>query len=79
MAEFGAKYPCFKPNGAASGIVLGKLAAANLTVNLASGELYADDSLAEQLSEFSSGSLAMVFLIDQQIKLKRMAAYFDQV
>ena len=59
MAEFGAKYPCFKPNGAASGIVLGKLAAANLTVNLASGELYADDSLAEQLSEFSSGSLAM--------------------
>ena len=59
MAEFGAKYPCFKPNGAASGVVLGKLAAANLTVNLASGELYADDSLAEQLSEFSSGSLAM--------------------
>lgn len=59
MAEFGAKYPCFKPNGASHGFVLGKLAAANLTVNLASGELYADDSLAEQLSEFSSGSLAM--------------------
>lgn len=56
MAEFGAKYPCFKPNGASHGFVLGKLAAANLTVNLASGELYADDSLAEQLSEFSSGS-----------------------
>lgn len=59
MAEFGAKYSCFKPNGAANGLVLGKLVAANLTVNLASGELYADDGLAEQLSEFSSGSLAM--------------------
>ncbi len=59
MAEFGAKYPCFKPSGAEAGLILGKLVAANLTVNLASGELYADDSLAEQLSEFSSGSIAM--------------------
>ena len=59
MAEFGAKHPCFKPASAAAGVVLGKLVAANLTVNLASGELYADDSLAEQLSEFSSGSIAM--------------------
>lgn len=59
MAEFGAKHPCFKPSTAASGVILGKLVAANLTVNLASGELYADDSLAEQLSEFSSGSVAM--------------------
>ena len=61
MAEFGAKYPCFKSNasGVTAGVVLGKLVSANLTVNLASGELYADDSLAEQLSEFSSGSIAM--------------------
>lgn len=59
MAEFGAKYPCFKPSGENAGVVIGKLVAANLTVNLASGELYADDSLAEQLSEFSSGSIAM--------------------
>ena len=59
MAEFGAKYPCFKPNNADHGIVLGKLVAANLTVNLASGELWADDGLAEQLSEFSDGSIAM--------------------
>jgi hypothetical protein len=58
MAEFGAKHPCFQPEGSV-GVVLGKLVAANLTVNLANGELYADDSLAEQLSEFSSGSLAM--------------------
>ncbi len=59
MADFGAKYPCFKPEGAETGAVIGKLVSANLTVNLASGELYADDVLAEQLSEFSSGSIAM--------------------
>lgn len=59
MAEFGANYPCFKPETEEAGVVLGKLVSANLTVNLASGELYADDSLAEQLSEFSSGSIAM--------------------
>ncbi len=59
MAKFGAKYPCFKPASAGSGSVLGKLVSANLTVNLASGELYADDILAEQASEFASGTLAM--------------------
>lgn len=59
MAEFGAKYPCFKSDTAEKGVVLGKLVSANLTVNLASGELYADDALDEQLSEFASGSLAM--------------------
>lgn len=59
MAQFGAKYPCFKPDGETAGVVLGKLVSANLTVNLASGELYADDALDEQLSEFASGTLAM--------------------
>lgn len=59
MAGFGANYPCFMPHDANTGVVLGKLVSANLTVNLASGELYADDTLAEQLSEFSSGSIAM--------------------
>ena len=60
MAEFGANYPVFKKDGTnTTGIVLGRLVAANLTVNLASGELYADDQLAEQVSEFASGSLAM--------------------
>ena len=59
MAECGANYPVFKAEADSAGIVLGKLVTANLTVNLASGEIYADDSLAEQLSEFSSGSLAM--------------------
>ena len=59
MAEFGLRYPCFKKNGSSGGVVLGKAVAANLTVTLASGELYADDGLAEQLSEFASGSVAM--------------------
>lgn len=59
MAGFGANYPCFKPEGEDAGVVLGKLVSANLTVNLVSGELYADDALAEQLSEFASGSIAM--------------------
>ena len=59
MAAFGANCPCFKGAAATAGVVLGKLVSANLTVNLASGELYADDGLAENVSEFSSGSLAM--------------------
>lgn len=68
MAKFGAKHPCFAPiatepdNAAPTygvGAEIGKLVAANLTVNLASGELFADDILAEQLSEFASGTLVM--------------------
>lgn len=59
MAKFGAKEPCFKPDGAESGTVLGKLVSANLTVNLASGELFADDALAEQGSLFYSGNIAV--------------------
>ena len=59
MAEFGANYPCFCADSKEAGVVLGKLVSANLTVNLASGEIYADDGLAEQLSEFASGTIAM--------------------
>lgn len=59
MAEFGAKHPCFQAESSEKGVVIGKLVSANLTVTLASGELYADDTLAEQLSEFASGSIAM--------------------
>lgn len=58
MANFGANHPCFKPDNGV-GVVLGKLVSANLTVNLASGEMYADDGLAEQISEFASGTIAM--------------------
>lgn len=69
MANFGAKYPCFAPFKGVepvnalpkydAKVVVGKLVSANLTVNLASGELYADDALTEQLSEFASGTIAM--------------------
>lgn len=68
MAKFGAKYPCFapiatEPLGAlptyGTGAAIGKLVAANLTVAMATGELYADDDIDEQVSEFASGSLAL--------------------
>ena len=69
MASFGAKYirfnqivdepdgqlPVYKDGGT---VTLGRLVKADLTVNLASGKLYADDELAESVDEFSSGSLA---------------------
>ena len=69
MASFGAKYirfnkikeepdgklPIYEKGGA---VTLGRLVKADLTVNLASGKLYADDELAESVDEFSSGSLA---------------------
>lgn len=59
MAKIGACYPCFKAEKAQAGVVLGKLVSANLTVNFASGELFADDVLVEKSNEFSSGSIAM--------------------
>ena len=68
MAQFGAKCPMFAPfktEPAAAlptydtAVTVGALVSANLTVNLASGELYADDALKEQLSEFASGTVAL--------------------
>ena len=59
MAAFGASYPVFFPVNRGSGIVIGKLVAANLTVALSSGELYADDKLSEQASGFVSGVLVL--------------------
>jgi hypothetical protein len=68
MASFGAKYPHFskiktEPEDALptydTPVRVGRLVKADLTVNLASGKLYADDELAESVDEFSSGSIAM--------------------
>lgn len=59
MAKIGAKYPCFLPKEKDEGVVIGRLVSANLTINFASGDMYADDLMAEQVSEFASGSLAM--------------------
>ena len=70
MAQFGAKYIKFNPIAEQpedalpiyrneKPVQLGRLCKADLTVNMASGELYADDELAENLEEFSSGDLAV--------------------
>lgn len=70
MAQFGAKRPRFAPVATTpddalptynfeSVVTIGKLVAANLTVNNASGELYGDDALAEKIDMFASGSLEL--------------------
>lgn len=69
MASFGAKYPFFnkvksEPAGElpvyeGDPVRIGRLVKADLTVNLASGKLFADDGLAESVDEFSNGSIAM--------------------
>lgn len=70
MAGFGANYikfspikeqpedklPVYRDEGP---VELGRLVKADLTVNNASGELYAGNVLAESLSLFASGSLAV--------------------
>lgn len=59
MAGIGLSFPCFLPEGENEGTILGKAVSANLTVNFATGELYADDALAEDASEFISGDMAL--------------------
>ena len=70
MAQFGAKRPIFAPvkttpDGALPTydyekvVTIGKLVKADLTVTNASGELNADDALAEKVDMFASGSLAL--------------------
>ena len=70
MASIGLKYvawaelntepataiPTYKTS---SGVVLGKAVSANLSIQRAEAELYADDMLAEYVSEFSSATLTM--------------------
>lgn len=68
MASFGAKYIKFapvktEPEGKLptydAAVELGKLVKAELTVNIATGELYANNMLAEKSDEFISGTLAV--------------------
>lgn len=68
MASMGLKYlawgkmaaeptnaiPTYNP-----GKVIGKMVSANLSIQWADGELYADDMLSEYISEFASGDLTM--------------------
>ena len=66
MATMGLKYMAWakmdtEPNNAIptyqKGMVIGKAVSTNLTITNSEGELYADDMLAEYVSEFSSASL----------------------
>lgn len=69
MASFGAKYPYFcpvkaepedaRPTYDGDPVRIGRLVKADLSITLASGQLYADDQLAESVDEFVSGSVAM--------------------
>lgn len=70
MAGFGAKYIKFnkikeQPENALpvyedqDPVRLGSLVKADLSVNMASGEIYGDDELEENVEEFSSGDLAV--------------------
>ena len=65
MAQFGAKRPIFAPTKTTPDnalptydyehvVTVGKLVKADLTVTNASGELYADDALAEKVDMFAS-------------------------
>lgn len=67
--KMGAKYPRFAaiasetsnalPTYESEKVTIGELIAANMTVNLANGELYSDDALNVKVSEFSSATVAM--------------------
>lgn len=68
MASFGAKYIKFAPISEeletalpkyGEGFQIGALVRADLTVNLASGEIYGDDVLDERIEEFVSGTLSV--------------------
>lgn len=70
MASIGAIKPRFAPIASEAEnalptytadkiVVIGKMVRADCTVNLATGELYADDALAESAAEFSSAAIAM--------------------
>lgn len=69
MASFGAKYPHFAkikeepeeglPIYEGDPVKIGQLVKADLTLQMASGKLYADDHLVESVDEFVSGSIAM--------------------
>lgn len=69
MASYGANNPYFckvktEPEGAlpiyeGEPVKIGQLVKADLTIQMASGKLHADDHLAESVEEFVSGSIAM--------------------
>lgn len=87
MAAFGAKYIKFAPikTEPATGmptydepVLLGELVKAELTINLASGEIYGDDKLVEKLEEFSSGSISVeVTDMTDEVESKVFGSAYD--
>lgn len=87
MAAFGAKYINFAPIKSEpdtglptyeTKVNLGELVKAELTVNLASGEIYGDDRLVEKVEEFSSGALAVeVVDMTDEIESKVFGSNYD--
>lgn len=87
MASIGLKYVAWAPVATEPatavptfgvGMVVGKAVSANLQITNAEAELYADDMLAEYVSEFTSASLTMEvdnIALDKQAKL--YGATFD--
>ena len=69
MAGFGAAYPYFfpveaepedaRPTYTGKAIQIGRLVKADRTIELASGDLYADNQKVESVNEFVSGSVAL--------------------
>lgn len=67
--KIGAKYPRFAPIVAepasalptygAEKVTIGEMIKSDLTINLASGEIFSDDALNIKLAEFASGTVAM--------------------
>jgi phi13 family phage major tail protein len=88
MAAFGAQYICFAPIKSepdtglptySDKVNLGELVKAELTVNLASGEIYGDDRLVEKVEEFSSGSLSVeVVDMTDEIESKVLGSTYDE-
>ncbi|MBQ6479760.1 MAG: hypothetical protein IJI45_01455 [Anaerolineaceae bacterium] len=87
MASIGLKYMGWSPLETETdyadptygdGIVLGKAVSTNLAVTNAEGELYADDQLAEYVSEFASATLtAEVDNIELQNQAKLHGAKYE--
>lgn len=72
-----------EPDGAeptyAAGKIIGKMVSLNATIKNAEGELYADDKLAEYLSEFDSGDLSMeTDNIELEDQAKLYGATYDE-
>ncbi len=87
MAKMGLKYlawakmaaePVSAPPTYEPGVTLGKMVSMNMDITTAEGELYADDMLAEYVSEFSKGALTIeVDNISLEMQAKQYGAKYE--